>query len=209
MEEGWGSRFPSVRGIPRGYLVITDPDSITMTPERRVIEIHPFSIMKYYTGVAELFDFVYATTYTGTPHFRQHVETFFDSYKDQKERFGRYLIAADIANPLWDSVYSSPEDLRRADPVSGSQLRLLEERVQRHLRGDDTVEQILLTLSGMSDVEYLKRISSEAGIGYSHWFTGSSIAASAAQLLSTAIEQKKLAELVEAVAIEEPAGGWR
>ena len=88
---GWSSYFPSTRELPRGYLIVDDPDTIEVHDpgHRAPTLIHPFTVMEYSRGAVELFDFVYAAADTGESRYRQRLERFFDSYKDRHERYGR------------------------------------------------------------------------------------------------------------------------
>jgi hypothetical protein len=196
----WSARFPSTRGLPLGCLLLTDVDSLTVAGQGAA-QIHPFTIMSYTDGAAELFDFVFATGNTGDRNHRGGIEEFFESYKDRNGRHGRYLIAADVAQPLWDAEYSSPAELSRANPAAPSHLKLLERRIQARLRGDCTEEDLLKALCSLPDVDYLRRISTQIGIEPSTWLTGGTLADAAAQFLSR-VSQQQLPGLVESLAIE-------
>ncbi len=143
MAEAWASRFPSTRDIPRGYLVLDNPDAITLHEETSPTQIHPCTVMEYRSGAKELFDFVYATADTTEPSYRGKLESFFDRYKGEQERYGRYLLAGDMVNALWEAEFNSPAELRRDDPSAGSQLALLEARVREHMLGEGTIEALL------------------------------------------------------------------
>src|ERR1017187_1497625 len=175
MEESWASRFPSTRGIPRAYLRLDCPQAVDSLNQFAATEIHPFSIMEYASKNVELFDFVFATAVTADPLFRREVEDFFEDYKKAEGRNGRYLIAADIAEPLWDSEFTSPEQLRSADPSAASYLRLLQRRIEDSMVGDDTTEYLLNVLTNTSP-DLLKRFSAEVGIPHSIWFRGGTLA---------------------------------
>ena len=198
MSETWASRFLNTRGIPRGYLVLDNPDAIQVGEEVSATQIHPFTVMEYRSGAKELFDFVYATADTKLSSYRGELEEFFEKYKNDQGRYGRYLLAGDVALPLWDSVHNSPEDLRRADPTAGSQLNLLEARVHEHMLGGDTIERLLEALGSTStSKEDVERISKDIGIEPSSWFRGGTLAEVCSQLMDVVVQDKKLEELVE------------
>lgn len=199
MASEWSSHFPSIRGIPRGCLVIDTPSDLEVD-ESDVAPtlLHPFTIMEYYQGNAEYFDYVFASADTGDARYRQELEVFFDGYRRERGRLGTYLLAGDIANPLWDAQYDSPAALRRADAAAESELNLLEERIRRRMLGDDTIETLLQVLGRHVDsVNELKQLSDEIGFPSATWFRGGTVAEGSNQLIDTALQHKKLDALVE------------
>jgi len=205
MSETWASRFPSTRGIPRGYLVLDNPDAIQVVKEVSATQIHPFTVMEYRFGAKELYDFVYATADTKSSSYRGELEEFFARYKGEQGRYGHYLLAGDVAMPLWDSDYNSPEDLRRADPSADSQLKLLEARVRQRMLGEDSIERLLEALGSTSTSnEDVRRISKDIGIEPTIWFRGGSLAEVCSQFMDEVLRQNKLEELVETFVREYP-----
>jgi hypothetical protein len=205
MTEGWAARYKSTRDIARGYLVVSDPDSIHLRGERAPTQIHPFTVMEYYSGSKELFDYVYATGDTAYSRYRQRIEQFFESYKDREERYGRYLLAGDMVDALWDAQYDSPAALRAGDTSADSQLQLLQARVREHNLGDNVIEELLeaLGIACRNDADLL-RISRDAGIPHSAWQGGGMLAEKASRLVHVAVQREKILELVEVVALENP-----
>src|ERR1700687_2989529 len=130
MAAEWAYRFPSIKGIPKGYLMVENASQIHCVLAReQPTQIHPFTVMEYSRGNSLLFDFVYATADTGDQAYRAKLESFFDSYKRDSGRYGRYLLSADIGNPLWDADYDDPASLR-GDKGAVAQLHLLAARVR-------------------------------------------------------------------------------
>lgn len=200
----WSARFPSTRGLVLGCLLLTDPDTLQVVGQNAAAQIHPYTIMSYTDGAAELFDFVFATGYTADPLYRRKLEDFFDSYKQREGRHGRYLIAGDIAEPLWTADYAQPEDLKRAEPAASSHLELLERRVRSRMDGKETETRLLRALCTAPDIDYLRRISAHVGIEPGTWVTGGTIAAAAAQFLKNIDSELHLPGILEALAIELP-----
>ena len=200
----WSSRFPSTRGMPLGCLLLQDVKQIDATGGGAA-QIHPYTIMEYSIGNAELFDFVFATGNTGDTQHRQRLMQFFDAYKDREGRHGRYLIAADVGDPLWDAAYAGPQELSRADPAAESHLKLLERRVQARLLGDNMEELVLQALGALPDLDFLRRISTQVGISPATWYTGGTLADAAAQFLARVDRKQQLPGVIEALAIEHPA----
>ncbi|HVG20430.1 MAG TPA: hypothetical protein VNI02_15380, partial [Blastocatellia bacterium] len=205
MPVGWAERFPSIKGIPRGYLVVNHPEQIYGVFEKNApTQFHPCTVMEYYNGDAKLYDFVYATADTRVPNYRKEVETFFDHYKDASGRYGKYLMSADISDPLWEAEYDSPSALQRSEPGARSQLELLQMRVRKDSFRGHKLDLIVQLLARKYDNDGLRRISEIIGIPAAHWYTGSASADSSVQLLHLCVDRGKVEELLDAVAGEYP-----
>ena len=76
--------------------------------------------MAYWDIDIELYDYIFILTDTSDGGHRFGIERFYAAYKEHRGRQGADLIASDVANPLWDAEYSSPEELRRLAPASES-----------------------------------------------------------------------------------------
>ena len=134
MAERWADNSRQSEGIPRGYFVLDQSAKIYRTDEKAPLQIHPFSIMEYSAGSVQLLDYVYTTAYTNELKYRGEVIQFFDQYRKDMGRQGKYLLGCDDAEPLWDALFNSPEELRRARPA---QLRLIEARIYDAINGQD------------------------------------------------------------------------
>jgi hypothetical protein len=190
----WSARFPSTRGHPLGCLLLTKPETLGVVGGIGATQIHPFTIMSYPSGTAELFDFVYATGVTTDPQYRQKLERFFNDYKDRNGRKGTYLIRADVAESLWDAEVASPQEL-------APHLELLERRVNDRQLGKDVTERLLQALASLPDVNYLRKISTMVDIEPSTWDAGGSLSDAAARFLARAPD---IAALIDALAMERP-----
>jgi hypothetical protein len=205
MATKWTERFPSIKGIPKGYLVVNDPGQVLNVVDRNSpTQFHPCTVMEYYQGDAKLYDFVYATADTGLKNYRKAVEMFFEQYKKDRGRFGRYLMSADIADPLWEAEYDNPAALQRAEPGAKSQLELLQMRVRGDSFKGRNLELIIQFMAREYQNDGLRRISQTIGIPPAHWFTGGTTADSAIQLVHICADRGKVEELLDAVAIEFP-----
>ena len=205
MAQEWASRFPSIRGIPKGYALVEQPHQVSWVhAERQPTQIHPFTVMEYSRGNSQLFDFVYATADTGDMHYRSRLEEFFESYKRDSGRYGRYLLSADTSNPLWDADYDDPAALR-TDRDAMAHLNILEARVRNESFAGRSLEQILEVLSANYDDNSLKRLSDVVGLPRSHWFaTGVSTATLAVRMLDSARDREKVEVLIDAIALDYP-----
>ncbi|HVG42245.1 MAG TPA: hypothetical protein VM888_11595, partial [Chitinophagaceae bacterium] len=131
MSVSWANRFPSIKGIPRGYLVINNPKQIEVNGKNAPVEFHPCTIMEYQSEDALLYDYVFCTANSHYPDYRKRMEEFFSAYSKRNGRQGRYLLAADINDPLFDAAYTSPNDLLKVEADGRAQISLITERIRK------------------------------------------------------------------------------
>ncbi len=216
----WGEQFPSLRGIPRGCLIMralsrsswqgVRPRAKGFGHGRRgsatsdglaPILVHPFTIMEYQTKSALLYDYVYASMTSIDREERREVEQFMDGYRIANGRYGRYLLSADIMDPLWDAEFSSPASLRSAG------VSLVEARVQEVLVQNTTIEPLLEALASTVNLRELREVAELAGIP-GGWMGGGSVSEEVNRLVLRALQLKRIASLIEAFAERFP-GAWR
>ena len=196
----WAEQFPVVAGIPRGCLVLDVPNQIEPFNERAPVMVHPFSVMEYWDGSTLLHDFVFATADTRDRGFRLDLERFFEEYRKANGRDGSYLLAADVAEPMWDAVFASPAEMRASRTP---QLRLIERRAEEAMNGQSFIEALLRNLSSVGEHADLARLSTRAGIPPQRWkAAGISLAEQAARLVDVAVESKRQQALLQAVVEE-------
>lgn len=201
MPLGWAEQFPSIRGIPRGCLVIRNPRQIFGVEARKQpVQFHPCTIMEYHSGDAILYDFVYATADTSITDYRQVLERFFDEYKDRNERYGKYLLPADHSTPLFDAEYAGAS--KWGDQFH---LNLLKQRVRKRSFKGQTIDELLQALTSNCSNDDLQVLSRDIKLPISIWYTGAASARSADQLLDICIQKKKVEELVDALALQKPS----
>ena len=207
MNLGWAERFPSIKGMPRGYITLLTPDQVRSNSQREIYptRFHPCTVMEYEQGNTKLFDFVFATADTGLRDHRQRLERFFDEYKSRYGRFGRYLLSADIGDPLWEAEYDSPEALRRAEAGAESQLQILQARVRRVSFVGKSLEDIVELLTTNYDADSLQHLSTIISVPKAQWFSsGVATATLAVKLLDECLKRGKVEELLDAMAAEYP-----
>ena len=195
MPADWAREFPSIKGIPRPCVVLDNPDSLRITEQSASILIHPFTVMEYWENDAQLLDFVYAATDSAEPGYRGDLEEFFRRYKERNGRDGNYLIAADVAQPMWDAEFASPADMRSQKNAG---LNLIEKRVNENFNGDQVIEPLLAELTGVSEADILKQISELTGIRWQQWFRNGTLADEATRLVDAAVQSNSVAKLVQA-----------
>lgn len=206
MAETWAVNFPDVGRLPRGYLLLNQPDQVTVLERRARTLIYPFTVMQYESGASELFDYVYAGANTDEKDHRLELENFFKRYQTDIGANAEYLFNGDMIDQLWTARFLSPEHLRRADPGAESQLDLLEERVRERYMGKTDLEVLLSRMGEMLNEDNAKDISDEIGLSYSLWHVaGVTEAEMCSMLLQAAIEKKLLEALVKRLAVRNPA----
>jgi hypothetical protein len=198
----WSAHFPVIRDIPRGYLYLDNPDAISADDSRLLTYITPFTIMEYSRDSNLLYDYVYIGARTDDADYRQQVENSFQEYPQSISQDYRYLITADMVQPMWDAEFLSPADLRRVDASAKSQLALLEERVRERLLGKQIVEPLLAAVSKAieGDPDSLIVLSGEVQLKTGVWLAGGSLAEQASQFVHAILQHGKVDALLAALA---------
>jgi len=201
MDEHWSKQFPTVRGIPRGYFVLEPSTGINIKSRNSPLNIHPFTVMEYWNGSTQWLDYVYATADTSERGYRNKLEEFFEQYRHADDRQGQYLLASDTYEPMWDALFNSPEEMRRA---KSAQLRLIEARIHDALSGEDVIQALAKAVSSLPGVTVtdLRRLSQDAGVDPRRWLEGGSLAGEISRLVNEAVQSGKQHALLQAVLIE-------
>jgi hypothetical protein len=198
MAERWARHFPSVQDIPRGYFVLDRAVKVRVSDQKAPLQIAPFSIMEYSSGSIQLLDFVYVTAYTNERNYRRQVSNFFEKYRGDMGRQGRYLLGCDVAEPLWEAWFNSPEELRRARP---SELRLINARINDAVSGKEVLHALMDAIAGLPDVrpDDLRRFAVDAGINYQLMAGQGTLADESNRLVDAAVQSDRLAALLQIV----------
>lgn len=136
MSQEWSGKFSSVNQIKRGYIVVDHPDQIVKQYPAQFMEVYPCSVMEYQAGNALLYDYVFCTVDTYDPNHRNAVQMFFEKYRTDNGRYGKYLLAPDSTDAIFEAEFNSPADLLRNTPNGKSQMNLLVERIQNNFYHD-------------------------------------------------------------------------
>jgi hypothetical protein len=199
MSTEWAERFPSIRGIPKGYVVLDAQSRLTISENHGPVRFAPFTVMEYVSEDTRRYDFVYASADLGDRNWRRSIEDFFEGYKSRNGRSGTYLLSADMANPLWDSEYRSPVEMR-------PNLSLIEKRIRKRLEGADVVDQVIVALGKtVHSGNELHRLSDQIGVPSALWATDGPIAQQIASFVAEVIRQTgKIEELLQQLLFEHP-----
>jgi hypothetical protein len=197
MLDKWATNFPVIRDIPRGYLLLNDPDAVSISDYRDQTYITPFSIMEYESGASELFDYVYVGACTDEKDYRKKVEDFFGRYHKDVSPHASYLIAGDMVQPMWDAEFLSPAQLKSLDPSAKSQLSLLEARVRDHMLGKHVIEPLLDKLGDViHEQDELIVLSGEIRLKTAFWLVGGNLAEQISQFVDAVVQHKKIDDLI-------------
>lgn len=200
MSESWAERFPSIQNIPQAYLRINDPDDLVVENHSLVPTVfHPFSIMEYEKDNAKFFDFVYVTVDSSEQIHKQNYIDFFNTYRTENDRNGRYLIEPFINAPILSTEYtlfSSPEELRK-NVLNSSHLSLLVARVQQELFNGVTIDSIKIAIDTNLNIDQLKRFSEWIKINPNKWFTDKPLYDESALFIDACLREGKLEEFVD------------
>lgn len=191
----WSAKFPSVAWLPRNCLVATKPIEVHAYGRRVAVEVHPFAVMEYETNEALLHDFVFATAQTCDATMRSAISTFFEQYRKAQGRQGRYLTAGDVAEPMWEATFPSPEDLRKAEPVA---LRLIEARLNDVMCGEEAVEAAIRQLSQFQPSD-LRKFAVAAELNASRIDLEGPSARLALRIVEAALERGRLPGLLRII----------
>lgn len=189
----WAQRFPSIREIKRGYFFINNPEDVEILKRNIPMEIHPCSIMEYESKEGILFDYVFVTVDSQEEGYRKLASEFFEYYRTKEGRNGKFLIAADIADPLFDSKYVSPESLRG----DSAGLNLIRHRINGLLIGGNTIDEVINVLANnYSSVEDIRLLCTHLKLPKT--ILGANKPAEAIlEVVNYCIEHEKVDELVD------------
>ncbi|RZK00323.1 MAG: hypothetical protein EOO43_25245, partial [Flavobacterium sp.] len=183
-------------------LVIDNTNKIEKHSEGLPTIYHPFSIMEYEFKDALLYDFVYLAVDSKLENAKEEIENFFESYRLENERFGKYLINPNLVEPLFETQYCSPADLRM--PSEKAKLELLYQRVRGTYFKEVNLDILVQRISKFyQDSSSVKRLANNIHIPLS-LFAEDNAASMVAQLVSLCIDRNKTEELIDRVLFEYP-----
>lgn len=204
MDQQWITRFPSMKGIPKAYLVVNKPEQIKVVYQSSPnYTFHPYSIMEYYIQDATFYDYVFASE-NRRDSSRKELTQFFEWYRIDKGRNGKYLLHADISNPYFEAKYYSPEELRRNEITGKTHLHILEEKIKHQYFKGQLLDEIIIALTNKyQDEDEIRRIAAYAGISKAQ-IPRETPSNMISRLVDLCLEAGTLEELIDRAAIEYP-----
>jgi len=202
MDIQWARQFDSIKGIPRGYLIIDSPDKIEVYNDNYPVVYHPFSIMEYEHNDSLLYDFVYVTADSKVKNVDIQIEKFFDDYRKKDGRNGEYLLNPNIINPIFESRYVVPGELQK--PSEKAKLKLLYERIRGAHFNDVAIDVLINELpkfyqSSVSVITLARLIGINPAV-----LTEDSASSMSAQLISLCIEKEMMEVLIDRMSYDYP-----
>jgi hypothetical protein len=206
MSQEWSNRFPAIKGLPRGYIVLDEPDQIEVDDVEHPVEVQPFTILEYDKGNGVLYDFVYYSIDTAFPNYRKEIEKFFAEYCKSNKHYGHYLIAADTTDPLFEAEYNTPEELLRNEIGAKANLDLLTARIRNaFLYKNETIDSIIDKVSKYYNIENsVYSLAIKVNIPTNKINSGPPVKM-ISQLINICKESGKLEELVDQVQHDYPS----
>lgn len=203
---GWSQHFPSTRNAVRGCILVREISNIEYVRQRNPTQIHPFAIMEYETPNGEiLHDFVFVSAVTNQSGYRNRISDFFEYYLTANGRFGKYLTAGDISDPLWESKFNTPEDLLRTSVNAEAQLDVLLARIHGTMSKGKTIDAINIALINGYDIAGLKRLAEYVKIPKGLLPDNETVSNFSIRLIDKCLERRCLDALVDWIIKERPS----
>jgi len=202
MDIQWVQHFGSMKDIPRGYLVIDDPNKIEVFQSDLPVIYHPFSIMEYENADTKLYDFVYVRADSKAEDIDLKIEKFFEYYRKKDDRNGEYLLNPNVKKPIFEARYMTPLDLQK--PSEKAKLKLLYERVKGQHFNNVAIDLLVNDLpkfyqSSRSIITLAENVGINPAI-----LNEDSATTMSAQLISLCIEKEKVELLVDRMLFDYP-----
>lgn len=202
MSYEWARKFSSLAKIPRGYLVIDKVKKIKVVQKGCPVIYHPFSIMEYEQDDTLLFDYVYASADTKVENARYKLEDFFEEYRKENGRNGKYLLNPNVIHPLFDSQYSSPSELQH--PSEKAKINLIYQRIKNTYFNEININSIINVLPKYyQSSAAIRSLANRVGISPA-LLSEDSAASMSSQLISRCLEKDIMDTLVDRVVNEYP-----
>jgi hypothetical protein len=205
MAQQWLSRFIG-DAISRAYLVINKPGQISVINNfNNPYTVHPYSIMEYTSDGATFYDYVfYRTEMQHNTYDRHDASDFFETYRKNRNRNGHYLLASDIEDPLFDAVYSSPEDIRRNEVAGKTHLQILKEKIKQRYYHGKLIDEVIIDIGKLyNDQDDITRLAAITGIAVNQ-LAGNRTSDLIAALVYQCVEADKVELLINRIAQEHP-----
>ena len=203
MSTEWYQRFETIKGIPRSYLVIEDESQLSVEGLESAPSFQPFTIMEYADDNALFYDYVFCTA--RSIDSRQQISDFFETYRTTYGANGRYLLASDPANPLFDADYSTPEQLRQAEPGGRSQLDMLKERVKDNYFKGWQLDQLLKIINRHYTVpDEVRRVATYLSSFPVAQLSDRNAATMLTQIMDWCVRNQKVEEFIDILVVDNP-----
>ncbi len=201
MSIDWVKHFALTEKLPRGYLLVNHPNQIKKSGRKLDLIYDPCSIMEYTQDDIFKWDYVFCSVSITDKKQTQNIKDFFDDYKVMGDMNGKYLINPDIAEPIFDTIYVTPNDLKSNYAIS--QMALMKERmVKRVVDGLEMDELTKMISNAYQDSNSLRVFSQRVGIA-GKLIEEESPLKMAIQLVYLAIQSNKILELIQRFTIEQ------
>ncbi|GAB2690462.1 hypothetical protein GCM10027037_11870 [Mucilaginibacter koreensis] len=200
MSVEWTKSFAATENLPRGYLRINNINQIKKSGFESDLYYDPYSIMEYMQDAIFKWDYVFCNVSNYEKNPKLAIKKFFDSYRKIDGINGKYLINPDIAEPLFETEYVTPSDLR--SNYAKSQFALLKERLNKtSIEGMEIDKFTNFVSQRYQDAFSIKVLAAKSGL-QSNLIEDDSPLKMCIQLVHLAIQDSKLIPLFERVCSE-------
>jgi len=198
----WSQHFAVTDGLPRGYLIVRHPDQLKKVGKKAHFHYDPYSIMEYEQKGILKWDYVFCNVPVHGEKQKMGIQDFFQDYRHIEGINGRYLTNPDIGEPLFETLYSSPMELKT--PYARAQLNIINERMNKTaIEGLNIDELTAKVATAYSDPFSLRVLAEKCGVNPGLIAEDVPVKM-AVQLVNQAITSKKLLELMQRLLIEQP-----
>jgi hypothetical protein len=201
MTTEWAQNFAITDGLPRGYLVVRHPDLLKKANKKTDFYYDPFSIMEYEEQNILKWDYVFCNVAISEKNQQRGIKDFFNDYRHVEGINGRYLTNPDIGEPLFETLYNSPSELKT--PYARAQLDLINERMNKTAIDGLNIDELTSKIaSGYKDAFSIRVFAEKCGIN-AGLITEDAPVKMAVQVVHQAITSNKLLEVMQRLLIEQ------
>lgn len=201
MTTDWVKHFAVTEQLPRGYIVVKHPDQLKKAGSLSEFYCDPCSIMEYEQDDILKWDYVFCNVPTSEKKQKQEIQAFFKNYQQTNGFHGKYLINPDVGEPLFDTVYHTPADLKT--DYAQAQLALMKERMNKTAVESLNIDQLTAKIAASYNDPYSLRVfARKCGINAGLVAEDAPVKM-AVQIVYLAITNNLLLELTQRLLIEQ------
>ncbi len=197
----WVKHFAITDLLPRGYLVVRHPNQVKKANRFSDLYYDPCSIMEYEQDDTLKWDYVFCNVPVSGKNQQKGIQDFFEDYRTMEGIHGKYLINPDVGEPLFDTVYQTPADLK--SDYARAQLALIKERMNQTAVENLRVDQLTAKIAAAYQDPYSLRVfAQKCGINMGLIIEDAPVKM-AVQIVHLSITSNLLLELTQRLLIEQ------
>ena len=197
----WVKHFAITELLPRGYLVVKHPNQIKKANDFSDFYYDPCSIMEYEEEGILKWDYVFCNVPVKGEMQQKGIQDFFSDYRSIKNIHGRYLINPDVGEPLFETVYNTPADLKT--DYAQAQLALIKERMNQSAVEGLSIDKLTAQIAAAYQDPFSLRVFAQKCNINAGLIPEDSPVKMAVQIVHLGINSNLLLELVQRLLIEQ------